>query len=62
MDGITATIWASQTTIPHGRPEHRQAARRTAASAENEETAVQGQAEDPAVPVRQRLELPPHRA
>jgi hypothetical protein len=23
MDGITATIWASQITIPHGRPEHR---------------------------------------
>lgn len=36
MDGITATIWASQTTIPHGRPEHRPPAR-PAASAENAE-------------------------
>jgi hypothetical protein len=46
MDGITVTIWASQTTIPHGRPEHDQAARRTAASAGRKETAAQGQAED----------------
>jgi hypothetical protein len=28
MDGIAATIWASQTTIPHGPPERRQRRKR----------------------------------
>lgn len=50
MDGITAAIWASQTTIPHGPPELRQAARRTTASAGNKEAAAQRHAEDGPLP------------
>jgi hypothetical protein len=47
---ITAAIWASQTTIPHGPPELRQAARRTTASAGNKEAAAQRHAEDGPLP------------
>jgi hypothetical protein len=46
MDGITATIWASQTTLSHGRPDQRRASRIAAVSAGNEEETVRGQPED----------------
>jgi hypothetical protein len=46
MDGIAATIWASQTTLPHGWPEQRRGLRSAAASAGNEETPARGPAED----------------
>ena len=47
MDGITATIWASQTTLPHGWPDQRRPARNADASAGNEETTARQAEDDP---------------